>query len=122
MHFCKQCGNLYYIRLSEEDGKELKYYCKKCGHVDDSIVGESVIVSKTSVFKNEEDFGHLVNEYTKFDPTLPHVNNLICPNPKCPCNAEDSSLKQEAIMVRYNESSMKYLYICYHCGHTWKNN
>jgi DNA-directed RNA polymerase subunit M/transcription elongation factor TFIIS len=121
MNFCKNCDNLYYIRLSEEDGKELKYYCKKCGHVDDSIVGESVIVSKTNVYKNEEDFNHLVNEYTKFDPTLPRIDNIPCPNAACGTNKEDSPEKREVIVVRYNESSMKYLYICNSCEHMWKN-
>jgi DNA-directed RNA polymerase subunit M/transcription elongation factor TFIIS len=121
MNFCKNCDNLYYIRLSEEDGKELKYYCKKCGHVDDSIVGESVIVSKTNVYKNEEDFNHLINEYTKFDPTLPRVDNIPCPNSECGTNKEMSPDSKEVIVVRYNESSMKYLYICNVCEHIWKN-
>ena len=32
MEFCKQCKNMYYIKLkSEEDNNKLTYYCRNCG-------------------------------------------------------------------------------------------
>ena len=30
MHFCIKCGNMYYIKI--DDNEELTYNCRKCGH------------------------------------------------------------------------------------------
>jgi DNA-directed RNA polymerase subunit M/transcription elongation factor TFIIS len=35
MHFCTECGNMYYIRLTETNS--IVYYCRNCGHEDDTI-------------------------------------------------------------------------------------
>ena len=32
MRFCIQCNNMYYIRLSDNDGGNLIYYCRNCGN------------------------------------------------------------------------------------------
>ena len=43
MHFCSECGNMYYVRISEDDDNKLIYYCRKCGHLDDIITEENKI-------------------------------------------------------------------------------
>ena len=34
MHFCSECGNMYYIKIDSEDKNNLIYYCRKCGNED----------------------------------------------------------------------------------------
>ena len=50
MHFCTQCGNMYYIKKNGGDDS-LIYYCRKCGFEDNSISQDasSLCVSKTHI-------------------------------------------------------------------------
>ena len=85
MHFCTECGNMYYIRLTETNS--IVYYCRNCGHEDDTITIDTVVVSQTAL----KDTGiggnvNVVNKYTKLDPTLPRISTILCPNSECPCN------------------------------------
>ena len=31
MHFCNNCGNMYYVMLGKKDTNSLIYHCRKCG-------------------------------------------------------------------------------------------
>ena len=31
MHFCENCGNMYYIELNQNDTETLIYNCRNCG-------------------------------------------------------------------------------------------
>ena len=84
MHFCTQCGNMYYIRLTDANG--IVYYCRNCGHEDDTITIDNAVVSHTSLQSGNQQYTHVVNKYTKFDPTLPRISTILCPNTECPCN------------------------------------
>lgn len=84
MHFCTQCSNMYYIRLTETNG--IVYYCRNCGHEDDTITIDNVVVSHTSFKSGTSQYAHVVNKYTKLDPTLPRISTILCPNMECPCN------------------------------------
>ena len=83
MHFCKKCDNMYYITIKEENENELEYYCRYCGDKDNSIQQDGLCLLKTDFAKGEQKFHHIVNEYTKHDPTLPRVYNIPCPNQEC---------------------------------------
>jgi DNA-directed RNA polymerase subunit M/transcription elongation factor TFIIS len=84
MHFCTDCGNMYYIRLTDTNG--IVYYCRNCGHENDTITIDSVVVSHTSLKSENTQYAHVVNKYTKMDPTLPRISTILCPNMECPCN------------------------------------
>jgi len=86
MRFCTQCDNMYYIRISSENENQLIYYCRKCGHEDDSVTKDSIVVSKTSTASDKAAYLNNINEFTKLDPTLPRVTNVPCPNKECPSN------------------------------------
>lgn len=118
MHFCSECGNMYYIKINEDDPNTIVYYCKNCGHENKDVAHESVIVSKTNVYKNNTNYHQFVNKYTKLDPTLPRVKNMKCPNPEC-ITASDKSVEQNVIFIRYDDKNLKYIYICSHCDHIW---
>ena len=88
MHFCTNCHNMYYLKIrdTEEGGNTLIYYCRNCGHEDTTLSSESVCVSETQLRRSEQKYTHMVNEYTKFDPTLPRINTIKCPNQECSSN------------------------------------
>jgi len=120
MHFCSNCSNMYYIRINSDDPNKLVYYCRKCGNEDKLLAIENVCVSKTQVKKTEQTFSHIVNQYTKLDPTLPRINSVLCPNPECLTNTEDKP--REIIYIRYDDANMKYIYLCSECDTIWKTN
>ncbi len=82
------------------------------------------------VKKKEGGVKHLVNEYTKLDPTLPRVSNIPCPNQACPSNRDNGDEKNEGdakeiphevIYLRYNDAQLKFVYICNLCDTVWKS-
>ena len=124
MKFCVKCDNMYYIGINSEDANRLIYYCRNCQHKDETISEEGVCVLNTQFKQNEQKFNHIMNQYTKLDPTLPRIYNVECPNPECKTNhAVDGEKKSaEVIYMRYDDSNLKYLYICVDCDTTWKTN
>ena len=121
MHFCDKCDNMYYIRISGEDdnGNNLIYYCRNCGNEDDNLTKSNICVSKTQVKKNEQKYNHIINEYTKLDPTLPRMKTIKCPNSDCSSNKEDGT-PREVIYIRYDDVNMSYIYLCANCDTVWK--
>lgn len=126
MHFCSICQNMYYISISDEDPNKLVYYCRNCGHTDNNSSKtildnpKNLFITQTYLKKNEQEFGHIVNKYTKLDPTLPRVNNVLCPNDECLTNTEPDKNLREIINIRYDDKNMKYISLCSTCDTVWK--
>lgn len=118
MHFCSICSNMYYIRLNEDESNTLVYYCRNCGNEDTTLITNGISVSKTNLKNNHDEFNHIINKYTKLDPTLPRNNKIKCPNIECPTNTED--VERENIYIRYDDTNIKYLYVCCICDTSWK--
>jgi hypothetical protein len=132
MHFCSVCANMYYISITPEN--DLQYYCRNCGHIDTTIAAENICVSKVNVkhTTTQQSFSQVVNKYTKFDPTLPRIHTIRCPNDECPSNVvsasasgssaasgEQKKTKNEIIYVRYDDTNLKYVYLCAKCDKVW---
>ena len=118
MHFCSNCKNMYYIKIDEDNPNSLLYYCRNCGNEDNLINEDNICVSKTQIKKGEKSFSHIINKYTKLDPTLPRVNNILCPNKDCPTNTKNEP--REIIYIRYDDVNVNYVYLCSTCDTTWK--
>lgn len=118
MHFCDKCNNMYYIRISSEEEDKLIYYCRNCGHEDNNLTKNNICVSKTQFKKNEQKYNHIINQYTKLDPTLPRINTIKCPNSECICNVDGSD--REVIYIRYDDTNKLYIYLCAKCDTVWK--
>ena len=88
MHFCINCSNMYYIRLSEEDPNSIVYYCRNCGDENKNITLDSVTISRTNFKSSKQKYNSMINKYTKMDPTLPRINTIKCPNQACKSNQE----------------------------------
>ena len=134
MHFCEKCDNMYYLKISDEEKDKLIYYCRNCGHEDSNITDENVCVLKTIIQQKSQRHKQVINEYTKYDPTLPRINTIKCPNQSCISNqvGDDAELgkedfsktkdsnEREVIYIRYDDINMKYIYMCAKCNTTWK--
>jgi DNA-directed RNA polymerase subunit M/transcription elongation factor TFIIS len=114
---------MYYIKLEEEECDKIVYYCRNCGNVDDKILDVNKCILEENINKTEDKYNVHINKYTKLDITLPRINTIKCPNSLCQTNsAEFDPSKKEIIYIRYDNTSMKYLYLCSHCDFTWKTN
>lgn len=129
MHFCNFCDNMFYIKLSEYDNNKLSYYCRNCGTNNDNIISDNICVSKMNLNNTSQKIDLFINEYTKLDPTLPRTNSIKCPNEKCISNLESDdsgSLKKkqdrEVLYIRYDDTNMRYIYVCCVCDYVWKTN
>lgn len=122
MHFCSKCDNMYYISISEEDGNSLIYYCQNCGNKDNALTSKNICVSNTQLRRSEQKYTHIINKYTKLDPTLPRTNTIKCPNQECLSNSEEEGKhkEREVIYIRYDDINMKYIYLCANCDTMWK--
>ena len=109
---------MYYISIDPNDPNKLVYYCRNCGNQDETISVSNVTVSKVQLKKSEQEFSHIINKYTKMDPTLPRINTILCPNAACETNTKD--LEREIIYIRYDDINMKYVYLCSTCDTVWK--
>jgi DNA-directed RNA polymerase subunit M/transcription elongation factor TFIIS len=112
---------MYYIRIDANNSNKLIYYCRKCGTEDDLFDIDNVSIVKTDIKKSEDSFSHIINKYTKLDPSLPRTDKILCPNKDCETNTEKDS-KREIIYIRYNDTEMKYVYMCSTCDSVWKTN
>jgi len=109
---------MYYLKLNEgTKSNELIYYCRNCGHEDETLSSENICVSRTDITRNTRTYEHIVNEYTKLDPTLPRTTTIKCPNQECKSNNQDIS--REVLYIRYDDISMKYIYLCAVCDTLW---
>jgi len=111
---------MYYIRINAENPNKLVYYCRNCGNEDQLLAIDNVCVSRTQIKKSEQSFNHIINKYTKLDPTLPRMNKVLCPNADCKTNTEEA--EREIIYIRYDDVNIKYVYLCSTCDTIWKTN
>lgn len=123
MKFCSKCNNMFYIRIFNQDEDEantLIYYCRNCGNEEKMYDEENLNILTTEFKKVKQSFHNYINEYTIYDPTLPHVSHIPCPNENCPSYIEEEK-PNDVIYIRYNTTDMKYVYMCVYCRHIWQN-
>ena len=139
MKFCPKCKNMFYVAQRQvptppqaagpdtsttlvggTSETKLVYYCRLCRTVDESANETFSVVLDNDVCLAKKCFQHIVNEYTKFDPTLPALKDVPCPNDKCASNHDAAArAANEVIYVRYDDENLKYLYLCSTCDAQW---
>ena len=122
MKFCQNCNNMYYIGINTEDQNKITYYCRYCSHKDETMAQENVCVLNSQLKNREQKFSHIINQYTKMDPTLPRIYNMKCPNTECKTNEDGHTKETEIIYIRYDDDNLKYVYLCAECNFIWKTN
>ena len=126
IRFCQFCQNKLYHQVENDS---LLYFCYVCGEKEDTIQTNGICVlnidygdSMHSVKPTE----HIINKYTKHDPTLPHIH-LPCPNTSCSSykgksESDRANITSDVIYLRYDNVQMKHLYVCCDCDFIWKTN
>ena len=97
---------------------ELLRLCRTCGFSEKDTQGglamETVVQERSS-----EGYKILLNEFTRQDPTLPHVVTIKCP--KATCITNTGKQQRDVIYIKYDAVNLKYLYICNVCGEQWRS-
>ncbi len=117
MKFCSICQDMLYHKIETTNETEiLKYYCRKCGNLTD--INDVEVISDVTYQRSTNKTTNL-NKYIKYDPTIPHITNMKCPNNDCQTNTLNKP--KDVIYYRYNNDDMKYIYMCCLCNNTWTN-
>jgi DNA-directed RNA polymerase subunit M/transcription elongation factor TFIIS len=127
MKFCPVCETYLVSEILSNDkepnpNKLLLYKCYNCGHneqidVRDDATNKCIYKIQTGLNKIKIYSQNL--KFLKYDATLPHIDNINCPNDKCPTKKED--LKNNVLYMNINTNMLIYLYQCCHCDYTWTN-
>uniref|UniRef100_A0A6C0EXL4 DNA-directed RNA polymerase M/15kDa subunit domain-containing protein n=1 Tax=viral metagenome TaxID=1070528 RepID=A0A6C0EXL4_9ZZZZ len=138
MNFCPDCETYLVTKISSADNanKILSYVCNNCSYtkvVDITKEPEYKCVYKSNYNLKKIKIDQKNIQFLSKDPTLPHVNNIPCPNVECITNKEnpnseilidDKAEKQninDVLYIKLNESDLTFLYQCCNCNHTWTN-
>jgi DNA-directed RNA polymerase subunit M/transcription elongation factor TFIIS len=120
MRFCSICQTMFRLSITptgDETTEQLKYHCPKCGKSEDTSP-DDLVISELNLSAKQEASSYLINEYTKYDPTLPRTTTVDCPNKECPSRADESI--KEIVYIRYDDTNLKYMYLCCVCDTHWK--
>jgi DNA-directed RNA polymerase subunit M/transcription elongation factor TFIIS len=120
MRFCPVCS--YYLFLKEEESEEkLSLLCRHCGYTEPMHpkTAEEALVLETSFHtaSNQKQTTSAINDYTKRDPTLPHLKTIPCPNAECPTQADPAT--RDILYVKTDAKNLKYQYCCMVCDTQW---
>jgi DNA-directed RNA polymerase subunit M/transcription elongation factor TFIIS len=112
--FCPLCR--YYLYLNQEEDV-LRRVCRNCGYQTEEQGG--LILEMNLKEKTSESYKILMNEFTKQDPTLPHVKTIKCPREDCETNT--GAKENDVIYLKYDAVNLKFLYICNVCDTHWRS-
>jgi len=135
MKFCPDCETYLITEIlnDENTNKILSYKCRNCSYkkiVDISKEPEYKCVYQHNNNLNRTNIDQNTLQYLCNDPTLPHVDNIQCPNQQCITNKQTENLEvlettktnlNNVLYVMLNESNLTFMYQCCNCKHTWTN-
>jgi DNA-directed RNA polymerase subunit M/transcription elongation factor TFIIS len=115
MKFCPLCRNYLY---HDVEPNVLTYLCRNCGYKEQDEKG-GLILEMNVQQRASEGYKILLNEFTKYDPTLPHIRSIKCPNEVCATNK--GTQEKDVIYMKYDPVNLKYIYICNVCDQQWRS-
>ena len=138
MNFCPECETYLVTKISSNDepNEILNFVCNNCGYTKSVNIAKEpeykcVFQQNFNMKKIKIDMKNI--QYLSKDPTLPHVNNIPCPNTQCASNKQNVSGEGSEVLVgekpnindvlyiKLNESDLTFLYQCCNCKQTWTN-
>ena len=116
---CPVCHNHLYLRTEETT---LNMVCLHCGYktefkpksAEEALILETTFAATGSAAKQTTA---VLNEYTKLDPTMPHLTTVACPNQTCLTQAD--AAKRDVIYIKTDAQKLKYQYCCMVCDTEW---
>jgi DNA-directed RNA polymerase subunit M/transcription elongation factor TFIIS len=118
MKVCPTCQNMFIMKI-QNDGN-LIWKCVTCG-VETEQQGGCLLMETVIQERASEGYKILLNEFTRQDPTLPHVKTIKCASDECPSNGGGSAAERDVIYMKYDPVNMKFMYVCNVCGFTWRS-
>jgi DNA-directed RNA polymerase subunit M/transcription elongation factor TFIIS len=119
MRFCPVCS--YYLYLRNDSATEVTLLCRHCAYTEKmapKTIEDALILETTLAMGNtQKQTQSQLNEYTKLDPTLPHLKTIACPNQSCPSQA-DPALR-DILYIKTDAKNLKYQYACTVCDTQW---
>lgn len=118
MRFCPVCS--YYLFLQEDaEGKQVSLLCRHCGYNSklNPKTADEALVLETTFTNTGTKTGSALNEYTKLDPTLPHLKTIPCPNTACPSDPAT----RDILYIKTDAKNLKYQYCCAVCNTQWSS-
>lgn len=117
LQFCPTCRTYLCFEVQESS---CKLQCRTCGYSSDATKGG--LVSEVYVKERVSEAHKIIlNEFTRQDPTLPHLKTMKCPNGACSSNT--GGAERDVIYLKYDTENLKFLYICNveGCGAHWRS-
>lgn len=121
MEFCHFCNNMLYIKDDPDDAFDVKLYCKNCQFqkpLSDSKQTKLVIQNIYNA-NNVIDYKNILNENIIHDPTIPHIDNIKCPNEGC---TKPKDAGNDILYIKIDTVNLKFIYYCTYCKQFWENN
>ena len=120
MRFCPVCANMLFL---QHEVDALQLLCRHCGFkeamkpksAEDALILETTFAATTTTKQTTS----AINEYTKLDPTLPHLKTISCPNQACPSQADPAI--RDILYVKTDAKNLKYQYCCTVCDTEWSS-
>jgi aspartate carbamoyltransferase regulatory subunit len=107
--------------LQDEAEVGLQLLCRHCGFKDKMAPKsstEALILETTfNIASKQKQTVSQLNDYTKMDPTLPHLKTIACPNQACASQA-DPALR-DILYIKTDAKNLKYQYSCMVCSTQW---
>lgn len=135
LYFCPDCETCLIMRITNNDNpnKILNLECNNCGYKKNIDVSKEpqykcVFYNNLNIKRIKIDQRNI--QYLDKDPTIPHVDNIPCPNNNCPTNKKISNpeiltgepvIKNDILYIKLNDNDLTFLYQCCNCKHTWTN-
>jgi DNA-directed RNA polymerase subunit M/transcription elongation factor TFIIS len=122
MRFCDVCNNMLYASCQNNEdtnATSLVFYCKNC-NANKELTKEQMRepVVETHMVDDDHVYLQYATPNIKYDPSLPRVNNIKCPNVQC---SKPSDVDHRVIYAKYDHKNMRYIYFCCHCDHFWRS-
>ena len=115
LKFCPECDNAMFDKVNENTHI---LECHSCGFAENQIKGG--LVSEIYLkARGSEAYKIMLNEFTRQDPTLPHLKTMKCPNEAC--NSNTGGVDKDVIYLKYDSENLKFLYICNVCDTHWRS-
>ena len=115
MKFCPACRNALYPIDEDVVGgvKTAILSCRKCEYKEPA---KGLIYEHN--LREDKSMRLVMNKFMKHDPTLDHLDNVICPNSDCPSNIGAAS--PDVVPVEVDPKHLVFMYQCTNCTTTWK--
>jgi DNA-directed RNA polymerase subunit M/transcription elongation factor TFIIS len=117
MRFCPVCSYYLFLQAGE---KKLALVCRHCSYTtemrpqssEEALILETSFSGQTTAASATQ-----LNDYTKLDPTLPHLKTIPCPNTTCPTQADPAT--RDILYIKTDAKNLKFQYCCAVCNTQW---